>query len=212
MLVTALSNATGIARFEIYRNLKPLLSALFIKKVLKGKRTYYTAENPNKIHETFIKISKQSSLAIGRSVRNFEKELPAHIKYFKGFSGIQSVFDDVISHTPKGGIFYRYTSEQNLDAVNKYLSRNYRLQRDKKKLERLVISNPLSGKQKRPRLERFIKYIPSEKSRFDQNIIQIVYGNRVAFINLNDEQAYIIEDKQLADFQTVIFNQLYKKL
>jgi sugar-specific transcriptional regulator TrmB len=212
ILIAHISKKSDVARFEIYRNLNPLLKAGFIKKELIGKRTYYIANNPDKIHRAFVEVSETSSSMITNRVQSFEKELPTHIKYFKGFSGIQSVFDDVINHTPKGGTFYRYTSEQNLDEVNKYLSKDYRLKRDKKKLERLVISNPLSGKQKRPRLERFIKYIASEKSQFDQNIIQLVYGSRVAFINLNDEQAYIIEDKQLADFQTVIFNQLYKKL
>lgn len=122
------------------------------------------------------------------------------------------MFDHVIDNLPKGGTFYRYTSERNLDEVNKYISRDYRLKRDKKKLERLVISNPLSGKQKKPRLERFIRYINSENVQFNQNIIQIIYGTRVAFINLNNEEAYIIEDKQLADFQTTIFKQLYFKL
>ena len=96
--------------------------------------------------------------------------------------------------------------------VNRYLSPNYRIAREKKKLERLVISNPISGKQKRPRLERFIKYIPSEANLFDQNIIHLIYRDRFSFINLNTEKAFIIEDKALADFQKVIFNQLYKKL
>ena len=123
-----------------------------------------------------------------------------------------SVFDDTIAHTPKGQTFYRYTSERDLSRVNRYLSPGYRGARDKKKLERLVISNARSGAQKRSRLERFIKYMPEGTLQFDQNIIQIVYGKRLAFINLNSEEAFVIEDAALADFQKVIFSQLYRRL
>jgi len=55
-------------------------------------------------------------------------------------------------------------------------------------------------------------FIPSEISLFDQNIIQLVYGDRVSFIDLNTERVLIIENKALADFQKVIFKQLYDKL
>ena len=84
--------------------------------------------------------------------------------------------------------------------------------RDKKKLERMVISNPVSGMRKRPRLERFVKFIPPQMNLFDQDIIQLVYGERISIIDLNKERVLIIENKALAEFQKVIFRQLYDKL
>ncbi len=134
------------------------------------------------------------------------------MRVFSGPKGIRDVFDDVISHSKKRDTFYRYTSERDLDSVNSYLSKDYRKRRDAKHLERLVISNPVSAKRKSSRLERFIKYFPKEVSLFDQNIIQLIYGERVAFIDLNKEEAFVIENQALADFQKVIFKQLYKKL
>lgn len=79
-------------------------------------------------------------------------------------------------------------------------------------LERMVISNPVSGKRKNPRLERFIKFILPENDLFIQNIIELIYEDRVAFIDLNKEEGLVIENASLADFQKVIFRQLYKKL
>jgi hypothetical protein len=152
------------------------------------------------------------SASITRAAAKKDRLLPEHVRYFKGFAGVRAVFDDVIHHTPRRGTFYRYTSERDLDAVNRYLAPSYRKERDEKKLERLVISNPVSGSQKRPRLERFVRYIPPEADLFNQDVIQLVYGSRLAFINLLKEEAFIIEDKALADFQKVIFNQLFKKL
>lgn len=211
MSISQLAILLGITRQEVYRNINSLTSHEFIKKTMIGKRSYYSAHNPKRIKKEFEKISEDVSKSIA-IISHKEEEKSDDIKYMKGANGIRFVFDDVIGHTPKGGTFYRYTSERDLDKVNSYLSKDYRSNRDKKKLERLVISNPVSGKQKRPRLERFIKFIPPEVDLFNQNIIQLVYGDRLAFINLNKEEAFIIEDKFLADFQKVIFKQLYKKL
>ncbi len=212
MLVTYIAGSLGLSRAEIYRNLEKFLHEKFVKKVQLGKRTYYQAESPHRIEESFMRVAREVSSVTLKQVRKREKEIPEHIKYFKGFSGIRAVFDDSIQHTARGGTLYRYTSEQDLAKVNQYLSPDYRVKRDTKKIERLVISNPVSGKQKKSRLERFIKYIHPDAAMFDQNVIQLVYGSRLAFINLTTEEAYVIEDKALADFQTVIFKQLYKKL
>lgn len=212
LLVTEIAILAGVARPEVYRNLPSLITAKFVRSVRRGKRPAYLAEDPDRIATAFAAVSNEADHAASRLREKVEKLLPTHIRYFSGFSGVRAVFDDVTLKTPKGGTFYRYTSERDLAKVNSYLSPSYRTLRDKKKLERLVISNPISGKQKRSRLERFIKYIPGESGMFDQNIIQLIYADHVAFINLENEEAFIIRDAALARFQSVIFTQLYKKL
>jgi sugar-specific transcriptional regulator TrmB len=212
LLLAHIAKRISVARPQVYRVVASLLEKRFVKKIQNGKRTCYTAESPRRIEEVFADTSKKVSNKLERYAAKREKELPEYIRFFRGFSGIRAVFDDVIAHTPRGDTFYRYTSEKDLMAVNTYLSPAYRSRRDQKKLERLVISNPVSGKQKRLRLERFIKYVQPDADTFDQNIIQLVYGKRVAFININTEEAFIIEDAALASFQKSIFKQLYKKL
>lgn len=212
VLVTHISKSANVDRPEVYRNLSPLLKQGFISKVNMGKRFGYIVEDPKLILKAFSEINNKVEDLTRTLARKEERNLPKNIVHLTGPSGIRAVFDDVINRMPKHGTFYRFTSERNLESVNKYLSTDYRKNRDKKKLERLVISNPLSGKAKRPRLERFIKFIPQEHDLFDQNIIQLVYEDSVAFINLSNEKAYIIRDKDLAKFQAVIFGQLYKKL
>ena len=212
LLVAEIADEIKKDRPEVYRNIKQLLKHQFIKKITTGKRTFYSAENPRLLGESFSNIVEEASSSMEKLAKKKERALPEHIRYFKGFQGIRAVFDDVIDRTPKGERFYRYTSERDLVATNRYLSPNYRARRDMKKLERLVISNPVSGKQKRPRLERFIKFIPPEFDLFQQNIIQLIYADYLAFINLNTEEAFIIKDPALSSFQKVIFNQLYRRL
>jgi hypothetical protein len=172
----------------------------------------WNACNPKRITELFNEVTQKVKALVPESKNKVTETVTSSMKIFYGAKGIQAVFDDVVDHSKKGDTFYRYTSEVDLDKVNSYLSPDYRKKRDAKKLERLVISNPTSKNKKQPRLERFIKTIPPEVSLFNQNVIQLVYGERIAFIDLNKEECLVIENPALADFQKVIFKQLYKKL
>ncbi len=214
LLATQAISKTGIHRPAAYRAFKELSDARLLIRMKEGKRYYWNAAEPKKIEALFSGVQKEVKNLIPRHQLHAEEAVTGTLRLFHGPEGIRAIFDDVIEHTPRGETFYRYTSERNVDKVNTYLSKDYRERRDKKKLERLVISNPLSGKQKKPRLERFIKYIQAQDgtSLFEQNVIQIVYGHRLALIDLNTEESMVIENPALAEFQKVIFKQLYKKL
>ncbi len=212
MLISHIAQAAEVDRPEVYKNIELCIDRGFIERTMIGKRSYYVAKSPKYIHDALKKSLREIGHFVEVETKKIEKELPAHVVYFKGAIGMRAIFDDVIERAPKKSIFYRYTSERDLSAVNRYLSPEYRAKRDSKKLERLVISNPASGKAKKSRLERFIKFFPAEVDLFDQNVIQLIYADNVAFINLNTEEGYIIRDKDLARFQVVIFKQLYKKL
>jgi len=213
MLATDIIKKTKLHRPAVYRALFELHDNELITKVKNGKRFVWKTTNPERIRDLFVRDTHQLQRLIPK-----ERELSSNdlmhttLKVLKGRSGIRAVFDDVIAHSKKGSTFFRYTSEKDLASVNSYLSSGYRKKRDAKRLERLVISSPLSGQQKRLRLERFIKFIRTEVAVFDQNIIEIIYEDRVAFIDLNSEEALIIQNTLLAEFQKVIFKQLYKRL
>jgi sugar-specific transcriptional regulator TrmB len=212
IMATHICVAANLHRPAVYRALSSLLAHRFVYVTEKGCRKFYHAANPGLIASAFAQTSENVAEIMAKKIVADDLYKQKEIRLLNGFKGIQAAFDDVITHMKHGETFYRYTSEKDLDKVNKYLSKNYRILRDKKKLERMVISNPVSGMRKKPRLERFVKYIPPEIDLFDQNIIQLVYGDRLSFIDLNTERVLIIENKALADFQKIIFRQLYDKL
>lgn len=203
---------SGIHRPAAYKALFELLDAKLVRKTPKGKRFLWETTNSERVLELFQTETKLIEDVLPKTRPDIATFADNPVRVLHGEAGVRAIFDDVIDHTPKGETFYRYTSEQDLHKVNSYLSTDYRQKRDKKHLERLVISNPQSGKQKRPRLERFIKTISEDMDVFNQNIIQLIYGNRLAFIDLNTLEGMIIENAALAEFQKVIFKQLYKKL
>ena len=212
LLVTAIAVHAKVPRMTVYRVLAELCKDKVVVATPLGLRTGYRAAHPSVLEKLLARDVVETEKVITKLVTKREKDVPADIRFLRGTDGIREAFDDVIAHTPRSGMVYRYTSEKNLSEVNAYLAPDYRVRRDAKKLERLVISNPLSNEQKRKRLERFIRCIPAEADTFDQNIIQFVYGDRVSFIDITTEQVIIIENPALATFQKVIFKQLYKKL
>lgn len=210
-LATNIVSNVEAYRPAVYRSLFELHKAKLLVKQKNGKRFLWNAVDPKRIEDMFTGEVRATEKSLPKSLRSTEV-VNDSIRILKGKDGIRAAFDDAINHMDKGGTFYRYTSEKDLDAVNAYLSKDYRARRDSKHLERKVISNPISGKKKSKRLERFIKFIPDTTALFTQNIIQLIYKDRVALIDLNKEEVLIIENKALADFQTTIFKQLYGKL
>ena len=212
LLATEIVSLAKAHRPAVYKALYELSDAKLLVKTFAGKRRYWNAVGPKKIASLFNEASLDVLKNLPAEKPHTAETVTSNLRLFHGPEGIRQVFDDVIEHTPRGDTFYRYTSERDLDEVNSYLSKDYRERRDKKKLERLVISNPVSGSRKKARLERFIKYIQSKESVFEQNVIQIVYGRRIALIDLNSKESTVIENEALAEFQKVIFRQLYRKL
>jgi sugar-specific transcriptional regulator TrmB len=209
---TELVTGLDLYRPQVYRALAELHELHLITQSPQAKQKTYTAESPKKLERLAHDFAEQISELIpeleSRAVKNVERPI---VKTLAGASGIRAVFDDVIDSSPREGVFYRYTSELDLEKVNKILSKDYRVRRDAKKLERFVISNHLSGDQKKKRLERSIKFIGTTDP-FNQNIIELIYANKVAIIDLNTEISLIIENERITAFQRSIFKNLYRLL
>lgn len=211
--ISDVSRDLKIQRPLVYKALYRLREKELCAVELKSGHKLYTISDPDNLTNIVKSINTglEKVLPDIQSIYSKPKMEPS-IKLLQGPAGITQTFADSIKSSNRGDTFFRYTSEKDLDKVNQYLPKGYRAMRDAKKLERLVISNYVSGAKKRPRLERFIKFIPKEFDQFEQNIIQLIYSNKVALIDLNTETSLIIENKALADFQRVIFKMLYKKL
>lgn len=210
MGMSSIVRAAHIHRPAAYRAVRALCAQGVLESRQRGKRAVYHSRGQKVLAALFAK-----------AVHAVTKSAPpppstdtsfSSVRYLSGVSGITEVFADVLQHTKKGDTFYRYTSERNLDEVNSYLPKEYRAIRDRKKLERQVISNFLSGRQKRPRLERFVKFLEKGQEHFMQNTIQLIYGSRIAFIDISKKECVIIENESLAEFQKVIFKALYRRL
>lgn len=211
--VAEIGRRAGLYRTYVYRALPELLNRGLITKGPMGKRTVYSAESPERLESILETIHAQFTEALPelKATHAASKVRPV-VKYLQGKKGISSVFEDIVTVLPRGTTFYRYSSAKDQQKGSGYLPKRYRERRDNKQLERLVITSVTRANEKRPRLERDIKVVPEKFDPFDDDITQLIYKDRVAFIDYNSETAVVIEDSQFANFQKKLFLLLYRTL
>lgn len=207
--------AKGISSFRpiVYKALGLLLDRGMVTATVKGKRKLYLAEHPEKIRAMLkdVSIDIEETLPDLEDIYRAPKDKPT-IKFLEGKKGITFVYTDIVDSLKRGDAFYRYTSSVDLDKAKKYLPKDYREKRDNKNIERYVIRSKSTESDIKPDLNRNTKVVPSDFDLFDQNIIQLIYGSKVAIIDLNTETSFIIDNEKFADFQKKIFKLLYSKL
>ena len=213
--ISKISEKTAIHRPLIYKALPDLLEKKLISQTQKGKSVMYIAEPPNRLESIFDDLKYQ----FFESLPDLEDTYAANnkkprVRFLEGKDGTKRVFDDVVRTLKKGDTFYRYTSNKNgQEKKDRHVPRSYWTIRDSKKLERKVITNAQTAEKKEDKLERYVKTISGiEDMKFDYNVTQIIYGDRVAFIDYNSDTAMIIESKPVAEMQKYIFMSFYKEL
>jgi len=212
--ISQISEKTSIHRPLIYKAIPSLLDKKLITKTQKLKSVVYGAEPPNRLETMFddLKIDFFEMLPDMEDSYTSSEKRPK-IRFLEGKDGTKRIFDDVVRSLKKEEIFYRYSSNKDgNEKKDKYLPRIYRQMRDEKKLQREVITNDQTAVHKKPNLDRFVKVMPSDFGPFEHNITEIIYGDKIAFIDYNSETAMIIESKRIAEFQKQIFKTFYKKI
>jgi len=212
LTISDLSRKTSLHRVALYILLPEMVARGLIVEFKRKRGSFYKAENPEKLEILFERNKKDFEKNIRKLKKIYKrtKKRPV-IKFLEGDHGIKEVFDDVVTTLPRGATFYRYSSRAGTESTRKESSLYYKL-RDQKKLERLVITSEKKGKGKKPKLERFVKTIPKEFDLFEDNVTQIIYGDKVAFVDYNSQSVFVIESEKIAGFQEKIFKLLYRKL
>ena len=134
------------------------------------------------------------------------------MKLLEGKEGLRFAFNDILDSQKRGNVFYRYSSKKSITAAEKYMPRDWRISRDAKQLQRLMITDAVAEWQKKPSLTHFHKLLPPDAGLLNDNIAEVIYANKVAFADFDSEVAVIIEDPMIADFQRKLFKVLYKLL
>lgn len=212
--ISQISEKTSIHRPLIYKAIPSLLEKKLITKTQKYKSVVFGAEPPNRLETLFddLKIDFFETLPDLEDAYASSEKKPK-IRFLEGKDGTKRIFDDVVRSLKKGDVFYRYSSNKDgQEKKDKYVPRIYRKMRDEKKLQREVITNNQTAKHKKPSLDRFAKTMPQDFGLFEHNVTEIIYGDKIAFIDYNSETCMIIESKRIAEFQKQIFQTLYKKI
>jgi sugar-specific transcriptional regulator TrmB len=212
--LSQLTESTGLQRIQIYRNIPVLVDRGFVFVTLKGKRKIYSPASPDILRTEYESLQQNTFHVLdelGEKYKNSQNQ--TNIIFGTGKKAIENVYHDVLSVLPKGWMFYRISSEINSQEIfDTYLPKNYRRDRDKKEIERMIIYSDKTAALKQKKLERDMRAIDSKVMRFNDNIIFTIYGDKISLIDFNKETAIIIESPEMARFQEKVFKLLFKKL
>lgn len=203
---------TNIYRPTVYKSLDVLIEKGMVSVMPKGKWKVYVAESPNKLEKIFTELEDEFNTEIHSlyDAYNSHGKKPL-VKYAEGDSAIKEVYSDVVHSLKKNDVYYRYSTGLTL-ARKKYVPKDYRTVRDRKNLERLIITDEPSRSTTTRKLGKGMRFIPANSDLFDLNVSQIIYGNKVALIDYNSKTTIVIENEMIAEFQKKIFRLLYERL
>ena len=80
------------------------------------------------------------------------------------------------------------------------------------KLERMVITIDYLNNLKEQKLDKEVVIVPKNFDIFEDNITKIIYANKVAIIDYNSEESFIIESYIFANFEKKLFKLLFNFL
>ena len=209
--ISHIARESTLHRPAIYAALPLLKSKGLISERKIGKLTHYAAEPPERLR-VLADIVHEELDGMIPTLTTLHNENTPLVRRLDGKIGVHAVYEDILATLKTGEEFYRYSSENAAESKQIGLPKNYERQRDKMKLERLVITNPSYAKTREPKLEESLKVVPDEFLPFNHHVSQIIYGNKIAFIDFNQPIATIIENPTLAAFQKDIFKMLFRRL
>lgn len=210
--ISDLVRKTLIHRPAMYKIIAELMDMELVTITPKGKYKLYVAESPDRLERIFRNVEDDFNAELFHLHESYMSHGKKPIvTYSEGDSAIRALFSDVVHGLKKGDTYYRY-SPRLTKKGEKYLPHDYRRIRDKKQLERLIITDQKSLQAMSKRLGKTAKAVPDEFHLFDMGTSQLIYGDKVAVIDYNSKTVIVIEHKIIAEFQRQLFRLLFKKL
>ena len=211
LLPTQISKKTNLYRPVVYKAIENLGDKSLIRISSKGKRKTYIAESPEKLESLFKEYEKSFFDDMEDIYKLYESssDKPT-ILVAEGEQAIRDTYSDVVNTLDKNEKYYRYSSIKQFKK-NKYIPKDYEYIRDKKGLERLVITGH-SNQPGKKLLGRSVKAIPKEFDLFEDEINLIIYKDKVAIIDYPSKMTINIQHKKFAEFQNKLFGLLFSRL
>lgn len=215
LTVAEIAKSTGIYRPTIYKALPPLIEKNLVSRSQKGKRNVYYAEPPQSLNNLVDKVKLDLARVLPDLINNYShNQNKPSIRYFEGAKGIQYVYGDLLTNSKKGDVIYRYESPKDYKRNKKYYPALYMEKAGgiESQIQKFVITNEKTHNLRRPQVDRYSKPISAKYDPFEYDITEIIYKDRVAFIDYESETASIIESPAFAKFQRSIFKLLFNTL
>ncbi|MEK7130462.1 MAG: helix-turn-helix domain-containing protein [Patescibacteria group bacterium] len=205
---------SGINRATTYVIAEKLTKDGLISQLEKGKKTYFTAENP----EQLLRLLRKQEQDIKNKEQEFQKYLPElktifdtagerpKVRFFEGKEGVQAIREDFLKSKDKK-IEEIYSDDNVADLFSEDELREVREMRKHRKVKLRGIYTRKEGKLKEVPLHGLneLRFIPHHRFPIDSDIL--FYDNKVAIFAFKGKLVgVIIENKAITDSLRSIFN------
>ncbi len=213
--VQNIAKASGINRATTYVQISSLKSKGLMSEFEKGKKTYFTAENPeilshivekDEIELNFRKL--EVAKVIPELARFFSKASSASdrpkIRFFEGEDGVAQIRADFLK--TKNETIHCFI---NFDQVIQKFTKNqekFTQERVKRNVKSKIIYTRTAGKEKiqsEPHKLREMKFVAKTKFPFTADVT--IYSNKIAIVSYSGTVGLIIENKEISDTFRAIF-------
>jgi predicted transcriptional regulator len=217
--ISDIAKRVGIHRPMIYKLLPELTQKGLVTTTKLGKRILYTAESPINLKGLLSSTETKLEQIIPELLERYQKSSSHPIMtFYEGSTGIKHIYEVLLRAAKKGEVIYRYESPKDYIKNKRYYPKLYvelasaEGPLGRSQIQKFVITNENTANLRHPTLERYSKAVPAKYDPFEYNITQIIFGNKVAFIDYETETATLIENEVFAKFQRQIFKLLFEKL
>jgi sugar-specific transcriptional regulator TrmB len=209
--ISKISRDSGLHRPNVYKAIPVLKAKGLITSVPRGKRTRYAAESPVQLKGLIDSLNDSFETVLPELLQTYQhRQGRPIIKVLQGDKAVEMIMRDIVESQKKGDVYYRYSSRR--ESSMTHLPKDYRDIRDKKQLQRFVITGAKKARGYKPRLNKEVKVIPKEYGDFDYDVALIIYANKMGYIDYNTQTVLIVENELMAAFQMKIFQLLYDRL
>lgn len=219
---SAIATAADLNRTTAYDILRHLTRKGVVIKFTKNKTAFYSIPDPRSLVTHLDHQKLKFADEIEHKKEQLNSLLPelislAHtgntkpkVRFYEGSKGIREAYEDTLSATPP---IFAYAD---ISSINEELSDyfpNYLERRIKQKIHaRAIVPDTLAwrelAKHNREHL-REVRFLP-KGANYTPEIN--IYDNKMLMVSWREKIAIIIESKELADLQRLIFEQLWLRL
>lgn len=218
-----LAKKTGLNRTTIYDILDGLVKRGVVSRYSKGSQTYFNASEPERLLTYLDREKEELAVKLERRKKRLTELLPQlislqdiastrpKIQFFEGEKGMREAYEDTLNSR---AMIYAYANAETMHAgLPNFFPEYYRRRAAKKIFIRAIVpQNPVNVERHRHDQSemREVRFLPDASQTFSPEVN--IYNNKMLIASWTEEMAIIIESKELADLQKMIFELLWRTL
>ena len=213
--ILKLSKQSEVSRTTIYEVIDALEKKGLMKKEIKGLKTLYAPEHPERLENTLeVKRNLLQKVLPELEGKYHLKSTESAIKYYEGLNAIKNVYNDLLKDLKIHDFYYAISNIKEWQELDEdFFLKNHVEKRAEKGIETKLLFTDSDLAQKRKQTERNyneeIKLLPKD-SNIHVDIVITPY--KLVMFQLHEPLvALVIENKTMINTQKALFEILWNK-